>query len=453
MDGPRWRPELPGANDKSAAPAAGQDGEHNGFAPDAPARTFEEADARVPCGIPGRPVTSGTALRAPGAIRVEWRRAVREVLPLGPIWDRTLSGWGIDNTFLRWDWIRTWLRIYAGQAPPLVGVLRSGERIVGLVPLCVQRHRVTRLGPALRSIRLIGDGPLCPDHLVLPFAPGEEEACARALVEALSAEEWDRIELRDLLEAHPAWKSIPPAARALAPAEAARLTVRERTHCPYITLPASWDAYVRGLSQNARRALNQGLRRFEDELHATVFRPATVDEVDLLMARLEDLHAQNWNARGRPGVFADARFRLFHRVHARRLFRSERLLLLSLRTERDVAVFLGFLTGRTAQYYQLGHDPGLKRYGLGNLAIAEAIRASIGSGRSEMDLLRGTGEHKSRITRNERRGTDVILGRNTAADRAARTAEDARRTVGGTFRAVLNRKQIERVKRMLHLPD
>ncbi len=384
------------------------------------------------------------------APRFEWLRSVPEVLRLGRDWDGWLREWGVDNTFLRWDWIRPWLRIYGRKTGIMVGLLKAGDTVIGLAPLQLVHEKVSPVGPTLRSVRFAGDGPLCPDHLVLPVVPGQEQTYARLLVAELGARRasWDRIELRDLLETHSAWKEFESAARAAGFAPVSR----PRTHCPYLTLPSTWEEYLASLHLHQRKTLRYGFNRLERKLGAVLFEPSSISQVDHLMCRLATLHNEQWEARGRRGVFSNSRFTLFHQIHARRAFRSGRLVLLALKTEeREVGVSLVFRRDRAAEGYQVGHDPKLRELGIGSLLVVSVTKYAIEHGLRELDMLRGAGDYKFRISSEERRGIDLTIGRGTASDLAGRLARGSRRLTGGVFRAVLNRKQINRVKRALRI--
>lgn len=354
------------------------------------------------------------------------------VLSLRTHWDRLLDEWGIDCFFLRWDWVRTWLRVYGARTPLLVGLATEDGEPVGLAPLFLSRERIVPGGPRLRAVRMIGDGPLCPDHLVLPCAPGREGSFAEALLDALlrRKSEWDRIELRDLDGESLGWKAL--AERAASAGFDVR--VAERTFCPYVPLPGTWEEYLDGLGRKTRATIRQRSRKLEERVAIEWSEPSTIEEVGRSLAVLEDLHARLWEERGRPGVFADPRFRLFHRIHARRAFRSSRLWLARMRADgRDAGATLCFVDRGRAYGYQLGHDPALRKLGIGTLLIVESIRGSIARGLREIDFLRGAGPYKFHLADRVRRGHDLTIHRGTPPDRLARLVARSRRAAAAAI--------------------
>lgn len=392
---------------------------------------------------------------------IVWHETVPAVLRLRGAWDAWLDAWSVECVFLRWDWVRTWLRVYArstgsagtsGHARPLIGIVTEEGRVIGIAPLVLHESRAFPGGPVLRCVRMLGDGPLCPDHMVFPVEPGREESFARAVAEALRARraEWDRIEIRDLLQDHPAWQALAAALRVAGET----VVVRTRTHCPYIPLPSTFDEYLESVGAKTRKMLRYGLKRIERELSTRIVEPSNVKDVDRGMGHLEDLHARAWLVRGRSGVFADPAFRLFHRLHARRAFRGGRLWLTSLTTpERPIAVLLGFVGPGGLHYYQLGHDPELRAFSIGTMMVASAIARATERGLPEMDFLRGQGAYKSHLTRQERRGHDLIVHSGSQADRAATAVGGLRGGVRTVLRKTIGKERAQKIKRWIGIGE
>ena len=386
---------------------------------------------------------------SPKPAKFEWSEGVAGYLRLGSRWDSLLDAWGVDCPFLRWDWVRSWLRVYGGRERPLLGVATSDSEIVGLAPLSLVRIPACGGMVSLRSIRIAGDGPLCPDHLVLPVHPAHRETFARALVNDLRhrRDTWDRLEFRDLLGSDPAWRRVEDAARSAG----FDTRVHLRTHCPYIALPATWDAFLGSMGRHRRHQVRRALRRFEETFGTTLEVPASVRDADRLMDILEELHARSWQARGRPGVFANARFRLFHRLHARRSYRRGSLWLVLLHAgDRPAAVNFGFLSRTAIQSYQHGYDPDLAEYGPGLLVRLLAMQRAMERGLVEYDFLRGSSSYKHGFAEvQERRGHDLVVHRNTFADRWVRLVGRLRFEAGEWIRDRFDRSLIDRGKARL----
>lgn len=72
------------------------------------------------------------------------------------------------------------------------------------------------------------------------------------------------------------------------------------------------DDPLRRLSRNTRQQIRRSLRFYESRGPLTIRRAADIAEALEWLAALEDLHTATWTARGRPGAFANPRFRRFH---------------------------------------------------------------------------------------------------------------------------------------------
>ncbi|MFB3909818.1 MAG: GNAT family N-acetyltransferase [Candidatus Eisenbacteria bacterium] len=410
-----------------------------------------------------------------GAVEIQWLDDLPSLLRFGREWDSHLDAWDCRLPFLRWDWIRSWTVAYARRSPHptayRVAVGRLGGRVIGIAPLVLSRRRLMPLGPRIRVLHMIGDGPLCPDHLTLPCEPGMEKRFAAALHAALHARRgrWDRIELRDLLRPEDAGdrpgstgstdSTGSTGATGAAPAllesvrgTGATVLDRVRTQCPYAELPPTWDEFLARLSRKMRSNVKLGWRKLEDSFSVDCAGAATIEEVDRAMEVLERLHTRAWRERDRIGVFDDPRFRLFHRLHARRAFRSGTLRLLALTCdEKPVAAILCFAGGRTIHYYQLGHDPDLRAYGVGTLMVLAAIRRAIEEGAVEFDFLRGSDPYKSRLAPRERRGWDIVFHSDSFADRTGMVVAWTRRRAGRVARGVLGKRGTVWVKSRLRM--
>lgn len=394
--------------------------------------------------------------QSPPRLAFTWIESPAAFFRLRREWDAWHASLGVDNVFQSYDWIRLWLRFYEPGARLQIGIARAADAVVGIAPLFIADERITKVGPRMRSVRIMGDGTLCPDHIVLPVRAGFEEPFAAGIVERLHsiAQDWDRVELRDLLGGQPVLDAL----RVSAAVHSDSVAIRERTHCPYIPLPATWDEYLATLGAKTRKTIRQRLQKIQNELAAEPTYPRDRADVDRMMLRLEDLHTRSWEERGRPGVFASRRFRTFHRLHARRSFRSGRLWMFALRArgkdheaDQDIAVTLGFRDARAAHGYQLGHDPEHRTYGIGSMMVALAIRSAIEAGLQEMDFLRGAGMYKYHLTAHERRGHDLVIHSGSVSDRTASMAAGVRRRAGTALAGALGPERKQWVKRRLRM--
>lgn len=90
-------------------------------------------------------------------------------------WDRLVDASPLPSPFLR-SW---WLAGTAGPRPSFLLVVQNEQLLGGLA-----LEEARRLG--VPCLRMMGAGPLCPDHMDLLAAPGQEEAVVKAIRRWLS---------------------------------------------------------------------------------------------------------------------------------------------------------------------------------------------------------------------------------------------------------------------------
>ena len=243
---------------------------------------------------------------------------------------------------------------------------------------------------AARCLRFISTGEAeseetCADYLDLLYLPGEEAACACAAWTAVNAMTWDLAKWVDLPSGSPLLNE-----RSGWPAGAHPRLV-ERGSCPVAELEGGFDSYLARLSAKTRMRARQEMRKAERV--GMTLELADAATVEACFADLVRLHQQRWNAEGKPGCFASARFTQFHRRLVHEWIGSGRVVLARLSCEgKACAVLYGFVTGTKFDLYQLGvvpmegagiHSPGLAA----NMLLMEHLAAG---GITHYDFLRGT---------------------------------------------------------------
>jgi CelD/BcsL family acetyltransferase involved in cellulose biosynthesis len=346
-----------------------------------------------------RPVVTMPAVR-PTKFRMVTRRA--ELEALAPAWRDLLSRSASDEPMLAPEWLLSWWDIYGQQRELLVGGWERDGELVGLA--LMQRRSVRyRLGLSFRRVEPIGsdvdegDG-VCSDYLNLIAIDGEELGIARDFVRRLQAREfgrWDEWACSRMDVTHPMTAALETAF-----AEAGYMVEREAAdESPFVTLPATWYAYVATLNKKRRQSLNYAMRDFKawtgDDL-----RIRTVDcAADLPIARqvLADLHRERWQAEGSEGVFASPRFAEFHaRYQALALQRDQlELTWLEVRGE-PVAIHYSFVANGKLYFYQTGRKTQVPdKVRLGIVQVVLAMQKAIERGLREFDFLPGVAQYKS----------------------------------------------------------
>ncbi len=301
-----------------------------------------------------------------------------------------------DNIFLTWDWVDAWWRHYGSGNKMVVLMVQEDGKPLALAPMMKTRYRLPGLG-RIRKIQFLGS-PISDYHNFIIVR--DEYRCLRSIVGYLldNFEDCDWIELNELPDSSTTLDSI----RSLGSDLSGRLSLRERVCnvCPYIPLPRSFDALMKGLDGRWRHNLNRFSRRIRND-HAVELK--RYDEMDMSLTEAMDafikLHQMRWIGKGMPGEFKEASFREFHLDVARRFAEKDQLGLYFLTADGiPVSAEYNFEMGRRASSYLSGFDPAFSRYAVGNVTVLMTLDRYIRRGFETYDLLRGNEPYKFQWT-------------------------------------------------------
>jgi CelD/BcsL family acetyltransferase involved in cellulose biosynthesis len=299
-------------------------------------------------------------------------------------------------------------------------VASEGSSVVGILPLYIDTRSMLRY--PVRLLRLVGTGgDTSPDDLGPVLAAGHEAEVAHALAEAaLRLPGWDVLWLTDL---------DPTCAFTTAMAEVAK---RERLashsgrseRITFMTLPASFDAWLASLHRDRRYRIKNARKKLEaahpDARFFVWTDPAT------LSAGVEELirlHTKRWQSVGEAHGFSSPEYRGFHHAVMAACMSRDRLRLYGLELSGQLAAMYYFYKFRDRTYLmQSGFDPDYGSVKPGNVLLGYVIEHAIGEGHAAIDFLRGNHRYKEELATGERQtvyltvyrwrpGAAVYLGR------------------------------------------
>lgn len=325
---------------------------------------------------------------------------------LRPAWSDLLDRCERNELTQSPDWLLTWWRVYgSSQGRQMkLGLIHDGDRLVGLAPLLRRRHWYRGWLP-FRRLELLasGEGPsdgICSNHVGILAQREYEATVAERIVEAIAGGafgSWDEVVLPMMSGDTAMPELLVEAFRAAG--YAAETTVM--AGAPYITLPATWDAYLRGLSFNGRRNIERSLKAFDKWSQGTT-ELECVSAADLERGKqiLTELHHDRWQSEGNAGVFRAPNFVRFHDLIMQRLAEIGALELLILRAHGEpVAAQYTMIWSGKVHVYQAGRKSGLpNNVRAGGVLDALTIRRAIEQGRREVDLLADEAFYKSQLT-------------------------------------------------------
>ncbi len=333
------------------------------------------------------------------------RSSLPHALELGAqVWDDLVARAGSSSPFLSWAWHRAWAD--TGPAADLraseVLQLRGPDgSLQALLPIRLADERFRRITVRALTWAIGDDG--CPDELDIPALP---EADMRSLAAALDVLPWQVLILSNLAENAPQAKRLREALVALGHAARQRRLWR----CPQFTLPASWEAYLEGLSANRRQILRRKERSLRRE-HTVTLTDYDEDQLDTGWRHLMALHERRWEGAG-GGAFTDSRIALLQRQFAGEMARQNRLWLTTLGVDgQPAAAWYGFTSDTTVYFYQSGRDPRWERESVGLVLMGLMIRRAIERGFRQFNFLRGDDPYKGQWTASSRTTEELVIVR------------------------------------------
>ena len=305
-------------------------------------------------------------------------------------WNRLAGG----DPLASWEWRTAWRRIMAGDRPLAVAAVRSGERIVGLLPGFVKTH--PWLG---RTLSLLGSGKTCTDYqrpLLDPeLSATERDLALELLLDCLTSRprgigRLDQIEL-DGCDLHD--ESVQLFVDALA--RRGFQIHPEPIEGSWVThLPADWDAFVAGVPRSQRRKINKAVKRCAGG-EITYHEATDAESIAAIWPEFVRLHELRFIKKYGGGCFSDPVFEEFLRTAAIALSARQAAKIVWVEhLGRPISSQIYLLSPTTAHMYQSGVDPDYLHLEPGHLLFTEVLRRLIAQGYSKLDFLRGDEAYK-----------------------------------------------------------
>jgi CelD/BcsL family acetyltransferase involved in cellulose biosynthesis len=190
--------------------------------------------------------------------------------------------------------------------------------------------------------------------------------------------------------------------------------VRDAETCPVLSLPPTWDEYLKQLGKNMREQIKRYPKRLEKEFAVEYSLARNEEEVRSAMDELFRLHGQRWRARGQTGVLATPKRQRFHRAVADAFLNKDWLRLWTLRCNGEaVCVLLNYAHNGKYFFFIGGFDPNFSRWSVGTCLFSKIFQHAIDEGATEFDFLKGEEEYKYRFGAQNREYKTLCLFKNT----------------------------------------
>jgi CelD/BcsL family acetyltransferase involved in cellulose biosynthesis len=243
------------------------------------------------------------------------------------------------------------------------------------------------------TLRFLG-GTEVTDYMGPVGLPDRQESVAKELWAALAGrDDWETADLRGLAEDAP-WSGL-----LRKEAEAHGLSVEETRDqngvAPFLRLPATWDAYLDGLSSKLRHEIKRKAKRLGEEAGEYHVVTADAGTLEPFLDRFVELHR---TSEGPKGVFMVPGMEIFFRrlgetFGPRGVFRLTFMEIQGVKA----AGTIGFSYGGVFSLYNSVFDREWQQLAPGMVLVAEDIRLAIEEGCSVFDLLKGDYTYKYRF--------------------------------------------------------
>jgi CelD/BcsL family acetyltransferase involved in cellulose biosynthesis len=282
-------------------------------------------------------------------------------------WDQLVEQSPLPSPFLRSWWLNG-----TGGARACFLLVVDDDRLLGGVALQEERW----LG--LPRFRMLGAGPLCPDHLDLLAVQGEEDVAIRVVGEWLRRPGARLFDLEGIRADSRLNTALPGHVR------------RELlTVAPWVALPAEFEDYRAARPANFRRNLRKASTRLTAE--GATCRIRRGESAAPALGVLRQLHRAQWGDRSRflPSferfaaacrLGADADEVAFHELTM---------------GETIIAIFVTFEVAGRVSLYQSARLTDNKWRDASTVLLAAVIADACNRGLGEVDFLRGDEDYKS----------------------------------------------------------
>jgi CelD/BcsL family acetyltransferase involved in cellulose biosynthesis len=320
---------------------------------------------------------------ASAGVTFETISSAEDFAALGDSWDELVRAMGRPSPRLLHAWLVAWWRHFGENRELAVHVAYRGDRLVGAVPLCVQRRK------GIKVLTFLGAEQVPLADLLL--ANGEKAGVAAALAERAAATKHDYADLHGL----------PGSSRLLKALGPSRLELIVRAEAPVLEVNGTdWETYYETRLSSKQRALHRRrIRQLEKlgTLETTIAR--TRDELEPALEEAFELHSLRWEGRPDRSDFGTEAGRQFHREATAAIAEQDVPRIVTLRLDGRAIAFAYYFALEGAMHcYRLAFDPELQRFSPGLVNRYDTLEYAFREGTSRIEFLGGLERYKVELT-------------------------------------------------------
>lgn len=322
-------------------------------------------------------------------------------------WNSLLDSSASHVPFLRHEFISTWWQTLGGgewtdgEIYVLLG-RDEHKKLIGIAPFFLTLNQSGE-----KAVMLLGSIEIA-DYLDLIARPDDLPAFIGAIMDFMNSEQgpdWQVMDLYNLLENSPSLPAIQNAANQ----RGLKCSIEQLQHCPYISLPDSWDTYLAGIHKKQRHEIRRKIRRLETQ--GLPYRWYFVTDESTLDAEIDAFIALMAQDAEKERFLTDVmRAQLQASIHA--AFKAGWLQLAFVEIDgQKAAGYLNFDFGNHIWVYNSGLNYALGEFSPGWVLLGYILQWAIENGRSAFDFMRGDEDYKYRFGATDRHILRVTIYR------------------------------------------
>ena len=311
-------------------------------------------------------------------------------------WDNFVESVG-GEIFLSYDWCRVWWKYYSKNRELKVLVFRSGEELVGIIPLFFEK---LWLGPILIQAAKIVSSDFTMPQFSVPIKHVYIREVVQMFFALLCEDNWDIMHIGPIAGLYNNYDELREALEQSF-GRSYCVSAKKKSVQTYFRLANTWDKYLANLKKKERQLIRSTYRKIKKERLTLYTELASANNFREKFEAFVQTHQSQWQELGKAGHFGDwpGSFE-FHREVASIQQKHGRLRLLEVRLFDDCFAYqysykfgnryFEFLTGRSL-------SENLAHIDLGRLVFAEQAKRAISEGVQCIDSMRGKYEYKLRM--------------------------------------------------------
>ncbi|MDP8230597.1 MAG: GNAT family N-acetyltransferase [Candidatus Gorgyraea atricola] len=308
------------------------------------------------------------------------------------MWNGLLEKSNIDNVFMTYEWVDTYIRHFCVSQRLLILNIFEGDRLIGIAPLMIRKYKY--LGLPVRAVSFIGAG--ASDRMDFILTGDKEKAIYLVLDHLMGiSSEWDLIDLEEITE-----KS--------ATVEIIEKWLQERNILNFSgpqkrSFLIQFDGNRKSLVEKFSGKLKKRLTKLDNKniqvnLDFKRYR-VRASEVEAIFSDICDIEDRSWQGKKQKGIFTKNPSRDFHKEIFDRFSRNGQLDISVLMLEKKpIAYIYNYLYGGRSYNYNVAFDNAHKNLSAGTMLMFWMLKDSAVGDISEFDFMRGEEPWKKRLT-------------------------------------------------------